>query len=707
LGRNPKEMLEPMPLGQNFTLIDVRAAALASFLFLLFAFAPGYVLCWCANVLSFRQRLLSTRLLIAVVISVSVSPALAYWLGSLSVWAIWTATAASAFAVVILLIRELRREIPRPRRVHVVFFLVVAAWVLIAIGSLVDLQIKDRLYFSSTVRDYAMRVPITAAIGRTGVRPADPFFFPGAPLPLRYHHFWYILCSLADQLGGKTVAPRQALIAGTVWSGIALIALIPLYLRFFDPKGSEAIHRRSLIGIGLLAVTGLDLIPTVLLLKFSHLILADMDWWNEQVASWLHSLLWAPHHVLALIACLTGFLLLWCIEHGSNARTHIALAACAFASAAGCSIHVTLVFAAFLVVWTAMMLARRCHRDCVALLATGVLAAILSLPYMFSLVSHGTGAAGTASGAFLQFSVRAFTVAEILLKTSNPDGGWLIQLVDAALLPLNYCLELGFFFAIGWLTLKRYRKSGKLSRQQLALSTMLITSVVICTFVRSSVIVNRMQAPTNDLGWRGLLLAQFVLILWSVDFWPAWTELTRHVRITLLVMLVLGGAGTAYQGIMLRMYPILVDQGAISNRVDLFPNRQLGRRTLAMRRAYAQLGSILPEGATLQFNPRGVTNAYFWGLYANRQVVVFDEGCGSYFGRQDCNRLLSQISPVFDAPASPHPSDMDPIDVLVFQDTDPVWADRRSWIWQTQPFVANDYFRAVPAQESSLHRSAN
>src|SRR5450759_1660126 len=117
-----------MQLGQNFTLIDLRAAALATVLFSLFAFAPGYALGWFTDVLSFRQRLLSTRLLIAVVISVSVFPALSYLIGMLSVLAIWAVTAVSAVAVVILLVRELRGGWPRPARVQVRFLLVVAAW---------------------------------------------------------------------------------------------------------------------------------------------------------------------------------------------------------------------------------------------------------------------------------------------------------------------------------------------------------------------------------------------------------------------------------------------------------------------------------------------------------------------------------------------------------------------------------------------------
>jgi hypothetical protein len=104
-----------------------------------------------------------------------------------------------------------------------------------------------------------------------------------------------------DQLGSELVAPRHALIAGAVWCGIALIALIPLYLRFFDPKGPDAIHRRSLIGVGLLAVTGLDLIPVILMTNFGRGLQADMDSWNEVIASWISSVLWAPHHVVALI----------------------------------------------------------------------------------------------------------------------------------------------------------------------------------------------------------------------------------------------------------------------------------------------------------------------------------------------------------------------------------------------------------------------
>jgi hypothetical protein len=136
----------------------------------------------------------------------------------------------------------------------------------------------------------------------------------------------------------------------------------------------------------------------------------------------------------------------------------------------------------------------------------------------------------------------------------------------------------------------------------------------------------------------------------------------------------------------------------------LSPDRQLGRRTMAMRRAYARLDSILPEGATLQFNPKEAYTGYFGGVYANRQFVAFDDGCGAVFSgpSRSCEGLLARIAPVFAAPAMPRPSDLDHIDVLVFQDTDPACKDKRSWIWQVPPLVADDYFRAVPTQGISL-----
>lgn len=669
----------------NFTIIDLEAASLATILFSIFAIAPGYALGWVTNVFSFRGRLIGTRLLLAVAISWSVCPAFLYWSGMLlpGRW-IWLLPGAWTAITLFLLIREHLRGFARPDRSSLMLATIVAGWTLVAIGSLVDLDLSDRLYFSPTAHDYSVRALIAGAISRAGVRPMNPMFYPDASVPLRYHYFSYIPCGLLAQLGGRAIEPRQALIAATVWCGIGLIAIIPLYLRFFDPKGPEAIHRRSLIGIGLLGVTGLDLIPTALLWKFGGVALTDLDWWNEQIASWLHSLLWVPHHVVALIACMTGFLLLWrAADSNTRIPGHVVLAALAFTSAAGSSIYVTLVFAVFLTAWALIMGICRCYRNCLTILCTGLFAGALSLPHLLSLSSDNPG-------SFVAFAVRGFSFAEILF-TSAPPNGWLVQTRNAIFLPLNYLLELGFFFVVGWLVLKRMWQSERITRQQVALSTMLIISVFISSFVRSTVISN------NDLGWRGFLVAQFVLILFAVEFWQTWPALRAGMRRCLVSMLVLGVAGTVYQCVMLRVYPILVDHGLDPKHNWLAPDRQLGQRTMAMRQAYSALDEMLPQGAVVQFNPYLSWNGYFYGMYANRQSAAFDKTCGSTFGGRpvECDDLLSRFSTVFLGSAPMRFGDVRNITAFVFSDKDPVWADRKSWIWRENPLYENSFVRVI------------
>src|SRR5207253_3135217 len=109
-------------------------------------------------------------------------------------------------------------------------------------------------------------------------------------------------------------SPRHAMLASALWSGIGLMSLVPVYLRFFQPKQSLNLERRTLVGIALLGVTGLDILPVAAIALLGHRFAATIDGWNDQVTSWITSVFWVPHHVAGLIACLTGFLV---IKHTS------------------------------------------------------------------------------------------------------------------------------------------------------------------------------------------------------------------------------------------------------------------------------------------------------------------------------------------------------------------------------------------------------
>ena len=42
-----------------------------------------------------------------------------------------------------------------------------------------------------------------------------------------------MMCSLAEQLSGGAVSSRLTLIGGTFWAGVAMMALLAVYLRIF------------------------------------------------------------------------------------------------------------------------------------------------------------------------------------------------------------------------------------------------------------------------------------------------------------------------------------------------------------------------------------------------------------------------------------------------------------------------------------------
>ena len=148
----------------------------------------------------------------------------------------------------------------------------------------------------------------------------------------------------------------------------------------------------------------------------------------------------------------------------------------------------------------------------------------------------------------------------------------------ARLLPLNYLFELGFFLAAGVLWWRRHRaRREPLSRAELAIALMVVTSVAICSFLCSTVIDN------NDLGWRGFLVAQFGLLLWAVD---VLTDRRYKRSPVLAVMIALGAAGTVCDVFMFGLYPVLADRGALPELAWMSPDRKLGERNYAVREAY-------------------------------------------------------------------------------------------------------------------------
>jgi hypothetical protein len=689
---------------RNFTGTDIAGSVEASLLLILILFIPGYVMGWLTNVFDFRQRRLAIQSLLSTPLAVAVLPILVYWVGRYPK-VLWTILGASWVGFLVL-VRPIWKRwkvigIPRiPRAVWVGCSFAII-WAVIAIATLVDLQFKGRLYFSVPAYDYSLRTALTAAAARA-IPPANPFFASTPLVPLRYHYFWMLICSLVVRLGH--VGPRQAMYGGTVWAGIALMSLIAISLKFFL-NVREHFARKALIGCGLLLVTGLDILPTLYLYLRLRAVTPDMEWWNQQITSWADVLLWTPHHIIAVVASVFGFLLL---RHPAATKFHramaILVAGLAFASSAGISVLVTFTFASFIVLWLPYAVLRRWWDDVAGLLTAGLIALIAALPYLRTLVGPAVDGSG-GGGRFLAVSVRGFPLAIDLIASKfgvSPDKLFALSL---PLLPLNYFFELGFFFVIGVLRIQSIRAgSTPMTRDEETGWMIVVTSFFIGSFLRSTTI------GTNDLGWRCFLQAQLVLLLWGAllidDWWSARrSKVTRRSMGPRFagILLAIGMIGTIYQVAMLRVYPILHDEGKVNPKMSpwLDQDGQLGKRTYALRSVYDQLSLILPPAAIVQYNPN--TPTYLpHQLYSGHEAAMGLPLCGAVLGGDvsRCRPRMESVVPLFEDPSLAESANLDGtcskygIDVMLVDDSDPVWGRRDSWAWTRTPFLANDHVRA-------------
>jgi hypothetical protein len=694
---------------RNFAVTDTLGILKACLALLPFAFAPGYVVGYALNLFEFRQRRLILRLILAVPLSIAICPMLSYLLARFLEPALWAFYIGVFAACVLLLAKETRRAKLRLVSKYAWAALgLMMLWGMTAIGSLVDLQIGDKLYPPIVAYDHSVRTAMTAAIARH-IPPNNPFF-ANAAAPLRYHYLWLLFCSLPMKV--FHLAPRYVVYSGVVWCGLGLMCVIALGLKFLM-RAQTGIERKTLLGVGLLCVTGLDILPTLYLGVQGRSWLSDMEWWNvTQITSWAASLLWVPHHVAALIACFVAFLLL---RHQADANRWatgpVIVAGMAFASAAGMSVYVTFTFVVAVTLWLLALIARKDWLEVAMFVSAGAVALLWALSYLSSLRGPASGA------AFVEFALRPFPLGLYFAQRIGIHfrTQLAVTVANAIFLPINYALELGFFLAVAVLRLRQLvRGRVEASANELAVWTLVMTSFLIGTFLRSSTI------GSNDLGWRCFLPAQLILLLWGAmlvdDWWfhrssvapqPAPHPWDRGALATLLI---LGILGTAYELFMLRMFPVLSDRGAIAGPSWVDPDRQFGKRTYALRSAYEVLDAQLPSSAVLQSNP-SKEDPILHMLYSGHDSAAGNGECGTTFGGDPglCALRLQKIAGLFELPDG---NNLDAtcrefgIDAVIVEDSDDVWQEPSSWIWSRHPVVANDYVRAFRCRtaEADIHR---
>lgn len=699
---------------------DIVRYLAAICLFWLVIIPPGFVVGWAANPFGFREKWPLFRLYAATALGISIAPILIYlcWrLGSLRVVWVLYAVLWAAFAALLALRKVRLADIVPPR----VELLQAAAWIVLAGAIVLDLRIGDGVYINWASIDHSFRTSLIQAIRHTTTLPtSNPFFYPGHAVPFRYHYFWFMLAALVEAIGGGLIGARDALFASIAWSGLAMVATIALFLPVPNEAATQktapqAWRRQSWIAAGLISITGLDLFPVgILTLIFSaprarfYIPYGDFENWNSdgQVTSWLGSFIWVPNHVGGLVCGCTALLLLLWAWRSTDRRSRISaaiLAGLAFASSAGCSIYVVFVFVLALAALFAAALLRKNWSRLAVLALSGVTALIAALPYLQELKS----AAGGTPFAVLRPRTfgPAFWIIHQTPGTLNLTGVVFMLLC----LPLNYALELGFFAAIAFYKWKKIRAAGSGETERVFI-VLLVSGLLIGSFLAS------VALPHNDLGWRAMLVPQFILLLWAVEwteetFFPAFRSgsLFRGASGKLVVLALIGIAGTAYDATLLRFFTVAIDQnrGTYGNP-EVMPG--LGARTAELRQIYTESLKTLPATVLVQEDPM-VPDAIQQGLYSSWPSAARGHDYGPSYGGDPAiyARTEGALRPLFEQPV--HLSFAaqlcaDPrMGAFVVQDFDPAWRQPDSWIWTTPPVYAGKRARAFTCAD--ILRSAS
>jgi hypothetical protein len=693
-------------LTYNFTVQDVLGILIVLPFFLLILVAPGYLVGMASNAMDFRQRGISERLLLALAISAAVSP--------YSINILCRIFSIEIVSIIYLFIglAFMARLLIEWRRSKYTFNIemhwttkaalgLVAIWIAVCLISLPDLQVGPKLYSTAATWDYSVRSPFIASAMRTGAPPASPFIYPGYPVHARYYYYWNVLCALPAQLSGSSA--RITLYASCIWSGLLLVSMIPVYLKHFLERSSR-LRIASIVGIAMLAVTGLDLIPTLGLFAFGHAHpAADMEWWDTvQITSWMDASIWVPHHVAALVACLAGYLFLWkAIDnpHKSTRIWLIVLAALGFSSAAGLSVYVTVAFAFFILAWVAYLLLRG-RLFAVALHGiAGILALLFSVGYIRDLLGSGTSDSGSSSssGHFLAFGLRQLP---FVIDFHNRMAGFGIWVIVAFVVLF---IELGIYMVVGLIQANHdWRGWRTLPEAQKALWFMGGSTLVVIMYIRSTVI------GANDLGFRGAMVLQFVLLLWAAMYLadrftahrPPAKGLTddKLLSAILILLLSVGVASSLYQLGMLRVYAFLRERHDWTDIMQLAN----GRETYALRTTYAELDRTVPANAVVQYYPESKLTTSML-VYSRYQQAAGDSGCIATFGgtAAECAQVQAGLTAIFDPHSGGNISKTQVdkicqslhIDVLLVNALDPIWNAKDSWVWQSTPIIQNDFVR--------------
>lgn len=714
----------------SITLEQIVTTLLAMFAFLPILVCPGYLAAWLTNLHRFRDRSLVDRFFWSVPLSLAVSTisfVLVARFSSLGADVVLAVLSLVGCFVILAIEWAQLRRVGRKWSVGVqpvggTILLLSLVWIAFVILSLVDWQNNQRLFMSLTFYDIGTRVNWANSVLRTGIPPANPFYFYLHPANLRYYYFWLVDCAVVAKVSHLPM--RSVVGAGCIWSGFILESLTGLYLKYFLAVGAR-LRRQFLIAALLPAVGSFALCIYFWNMIALHIPPPGDVWYAGQIADLVNFFLFYPHHLAAMVCCMFA-LLLTCMapQAGHDGVTSLIFIGMALASSFGLSVYVAFAFFLVMVCWTIGQLLKRQWRIPALLFAGGILAAALLAPYLYE-ITHTTskmavGAGGSPFGWGVRETIPPDRLAHSALlswlaKTHPVAARALAKLI---LMPPGFALELGVYsLALLIFLIPSWRGRKSLTPAQRTLLLLAVVTLPLTAFIRSSVI------SVNDFGIHSALFIQYPLLLLLSELLIAWKlapsadcqpELTsglagaspQFLRSFVTLAILIGILSTTWRVLVLRfILPLSEINAAQAENPQV---AELPHKAWIAYLGYRELDSRIPRNAIIQFNPNG--DWMFWknvDLINARHQVAITSGklwCGAELGGDPsgCSDMLTAIDPLFtptaDAQQARAACRAFGIQYLVASVYDAPWTNRASWVWTLPEALATPEFRALGCQ---------
>ena len=747
----------------NYGLHELWTSTLALVTLPLFFFAPGYVTASLTNVFDFQSRGAIERLLWAVALSQPVSLLLAVHPG-VPIAPRWTTAVfvgAAVYAAALLWRDQRLHPLMEKRpwqRGTAVGITVAIFLVLFCVLSAVPIETRGRLYESAVWQDWNVRIQLVNAAIRGGNAPGNPMFAPGGvSAPLHYYYYWYVLCARMHDL--VPVSARAVFTTSCAGASLSVLAFLLLAVKYLTAlrHGLRQTCMAMLLGS---AIIGLDLVPSAFAL-WHHRAYPNLQFWlSDRSPSWLHILLWSPHHGAGVECC--GLAILLFVHSLDLARrqriTHAILAGICFAAAIGTSTFIALLFAsasAFLFLDAAL---RKQWAMVRVILGAGALAFFLDASFLHHVLlapspAQAGGSHGRALTVWPRYAHQALELIwfglrllyrEVLHRSIIvPTPGsfiWTQRLLRPFAAAFLFLLDFGFFaFVLIYQARVDLFVTRPMTRQERVLWLVFAGIAIPGCILNSAVMQNN-----NDLGRHAGLCMHFVMLLWAAPLiaeylaqasgarargvkrstvfgWPRFAE-----RLAVACAL-LGIAGQITQVILDRVRVPLTDAGLLPRVVVAERVPHIGLRFGEIERGMAEAARLTPTDSIVQGNPHSRFQPVFL-LYASRQMAASDDGCNTPFGGDPaaCAPLVNTLVRLFGG-EGPHfqgasrliqpPITFDPafvtpasfsqvcasakLGAVVANYSDPVWHDRSSWVWQLRPAYANSTVRVFTCPQSA------